>query len=161
MVKRYKKEIPTLVQSKCFLWFVSQFAEIFKASNGYGRWLHEYQQMDLKGWFTPEKLRELYIPILKGSSALTYVYWDAVNNICTQALDHAMAFMEVQHYEIRTITGIIAVDDNNFPLIGLTLNYALKTCKAMNQEAEEELFRVYNDKTKRPVNKNYYNYPNF
>lgn len=161
MAKKRYKEIPSIVHSECFLWFVAYFLYIFKKNQGYGRWLKEYQQMDAKDWFTPKKLKELYIPILEGTSRLSYIYWDAVNSICTQALDRATAFMTIQHYEIRTITGVIAIDDNDFELTGLTLNYAIKTCKAMNEEAEEELFKVYNSKTKRPINKIYYQYPTF
>lgn len=155
------KEIPSVINTQCFLWFVSYYLYIFRKNQGYGRWLKEYQRMDEMKWFEPKKLRELYIEILKDQSDLTYIYWDAVNSICSQALYNTNGFIATQNYEIRTITGAIALDDNDLELTGFTLNYALKACKAMNEGAEEELFRVYNLKTKRPIAKIFYKYPTF
>ena len=44
-------------------------------------------------------------------------------------------------YEIRVITGEIALDDNGQELTGLSFEEAFSTCKSMNEEAEELLFK--------------------
>lgn len=174
-------DLPVVIGTPCFLWFVEYYMLIFFKANGrehwlkrdgsyekwlrsrkgYGRWLKEYQRMDAQGLFTPEQLQELYKPILMGTSKLSFIYREAVNYICSQAQRMAEAFLTQQVYEIRVITGAIALDDNDFELTGLSLNYALKTCKAMNKEAEEDLFRVYSSRIKRPINNKLYKYPTF
>lgn len=159
--KKIYAPIPPIVNTDCFLYFVTYFLRRFRAAKGYGRWLKEYQRMDEQGLFTPEQLRELYKPILEGSSKLTYIYKDAVNSICSQALTMTESFLTTRIYEIRTITGAIALDDNDYELVGLPLNRALIICKAMNIEAEEELFIIYNGKTHRPIAKAMYNHITF
>ena len=153
-MKQLKKkivEIPRVIYTGQFLRFVAVYANRFKATNGYGRWLAEYSRMDEHGWFKPEKLRELYIDILKDTSALSYIYWDAVHYICIQALDATKAFVSANSFEIRVITGEIVFDDDNKELTGLSMEEAISICNAMNEEAEELLFRVYNSNTNKIV----------
>ena len=71
-LKKKTAEIPRVIYTDQFLRFVAVYANRFKATNGYGRWLAEYRRMDEHGWFKPEKLRELYIDILKDTSTLSY-----------------------------------------------------------------------------------------
>lgn len=73
-MKKKAVEIPKIIYTNQFLRFVGIYANEFKASNGYGRWLAEYKRMDERGWFKPEKLRELYVDILKDTSTLSYIY---------------------------------------------------------------------------------------
>lgn len=73
-LKKKTVEIPQVIYTDQFLRFVAVYANRFKATNGYGRWLAEYRRMDEHGWFKPEKLRELYIDILKDTSTLSYIY---------------------------------------------------------------------------------------
>lgn len=80
-MKKKAVEIPEVVYTDQFLRFVAVYANRFRATNGYGRWLAEYRRMDEQGMFKPEKLRELYIKILDGSNTLSYIYWDAVHYI--------------------------------------------------------------------------------
>lgn len=150
-MKKKTVEIPQVIYTNQFLKFVEHYANRFKATNGYGRWLAEYRRMDEHGWFKPEKLRELYIDILKYKSTLSFIYWDAVHCICVQALDAAKAFALTNSFEIRVITGEIAFNDNDEELKDLSMEEALTICKAMNDEAEELLFRVYNSNTNKPV----------
>ena len=150
-MKKKTVEIPQVIYTDQFLRFVAIYANRFKASNGYGKWLVEYKRMDESGWFKPEKLREFYADILKGTSTLSYIYWDAVHYICVQALDAAKTFALTNSFEIRVITGEIAINDNDEELTGLSMEEALAICKAMNDEAEELLFRVYNSNTNKPV----------
>ena len=112
-IKKKTVEIPQVIYTDQFIRFVAVYANMFKATNGYGRWLAEYKWMDEHGWFKPEKLRELYIDILKDTSTLSYVYWDAVHYICIHALDAAEAFASANSFDIRVITGEIAVNDDN------------------------------------------------
>lgn len=150
-MKKKAVEIPEVIYTDQFLRFVAVYANRFRATNGYGRWLAEYRRMDEQGMFKPEKLRELYVDILKDTSTLSYIYWDAVHYICIQALDAAKAFVSANSFEIRVITGEIAFDDNDEELTDLSLEEALSICKAMNEEAEELLFRVYNSNTNKIV----------
>lgn len=107
--------------------------------------------MDEHGWFKPEKLRGLYINILKDTSTLSYIYWDAVHYICIQALDAAKAFASANSFDVRVITGEIAVNDDGEELTGLSMEEAISICNAMNEEAEELLFRVYNSNTNKLI----------
>lgn len=150
-LKKKTVEIPQVIYTDQFLRFVAVYANRFKATNGYGRWLAEYRRMDEHGWFKPEKLRELYIDILKDTSTLSYIYWDAVHYICIQALDAAKTFALTNSFEIRVITGEIAFNDDDEELKDLSMEEALAICKAMNEEAEELLFRVYNSSTNKIV----------
>lgn len=150
-MKKKAVEIPEVIYTDQFLRFVAVYANRFRATNGYGRWLAEYKRMDEHGWFKPEKLRELYIDILKDTSTLSYIYWDAVHYICIQALDAAKAFALTNSFEIRVITGEIAFNDDDEELKDLSMEEALAICKAMNDEAEEHLFDVYNSNTNKIV----------
>lgn len=150
-IKKKTVEIPQVIYTDQFIRFVAVYANMFKATNGYGRWLAEYKWMDEHGWFKPEKLRELYIDILKDTSTLSYVYWDAVHYICIHALDAAEAFASVNSFDVRVITGEIAVNDDDEELTGLSMEEAISICNAMNEEAEELLFRVYNSNTNKIV----------
>lgn len=150
-LKKKTVEIPQVVYTDQFLRFVAIYANKFKATDGYGKWLVEYKQMDESGWFKPEKLRELYIDILKDTSTLSYIYKDAVHYICIQALDAAKAFASANSFDVRVITGEIAVNDDDEELTGLSMEEAISICNAMNEEAEELLFRVYNSNTNKIV----------
>lgn len=150
-LKKKTVEIPQVIYTDQFLRFVAVYANKFRATNGYGRWLAEYKRMDEQGMFKPEKLRELYIKILDGSNTLSYIYWDAVHYICIQALDAAKAFASANSFDIRVITGEIAVNDDDEELTGLSMEEAISICNAMNEEAEELLFRVYNNNTNKLI----------
>ena len=144
-------EIPQIINTSQFLRFAAVYANKFKANKGYGRWLAEYERMDKANMFKPEKLRELYIDTLKDTSALSYIYWDAVHYICIQALDAAKAFASANLFDVRVITGEIAVNDDDEELTGLSMEEAISICNAMNEKAEELLFRVYNSSTNKIV----------
>lgn len=146
-MKKKAVEIPEVIYTDQFLIFVAVYANRFRATNGYGRWLVEYRQMDEQGMFKPEKLRELYIKILNGSNTLSYIYRDAVHYICVQALNAAKAFASANSFDVRVITGEIAVNGDDEELTGLSMEEAISICNAMNEEAEELLFRVYNSST--------------
>lgn len=150
-MKKKAVEIPEVIYTDQFLRFVVVYVNKFRATNGYGRWLAEYKRMDEQGMFKPEKLRELYIKILDGSNTLSYICWDAVHYICIQALDAAKAFASANLFDVRVITGEIAVNDDDEELTGLSMEEAISICNAMNEEAEELLFRVYNSNTNKLI----------
>lgn len=141
-----------IINTSQFLKFVEHYVKEFKETNGYGRWLAEYERMSQTGMLKPENIREQYIAILNKTSKLSYIYWDAINCIGIQAFDATKAFMSVNSsYEIRTISDKIAIDDSGEELSDLSLEEALSICKAMNEEAEELLFRVYNSNTNKLI----------
>ena len=150
-MKKKAVEISEVIYTDQFLRFVAVYANRFRATKGFGRWLAEYKRMDEHGMFEPEKLRELYIKILDGSNILSFIYWEAVHYICIQALDAAKAFALTNSFEIRVITGEIAFNDDDEELKDLSMEEALAICKAMNDEAEEHLFDVYNSNTNKLV----------
>ena len=150
-MKKKAVEISEVIYTDQFLRFVAVYANRFRATKGFGRWLAEYKRMDERGMFEPEKLRELYIKILDGSNILSFIYWEAVHYICIQALDAAKAFALTNSFEIRVITGEIAFNDDDEELKDLSMEEALAICKAMNDEAEEHLFDVYNSNTNKLV----------
>ena len=151
-LRRKIVEIPAAVYTDQFLRFLAHYAKEFKANKGYGKyWLKEWTRMEEQGMFKPEKLRELYIDILKNESKLTYVYWEAVHNIGVNALDATKAFISTATYDIRVITGEIAVNNDDEELTDLSMGEAIFICNAMNEEAEELLFKVYNSATNKPI----------
>lgn len=136
-------KLPPEIKTNQFLKFVRLYAKQFKTNNGYGKWLAEYQEMDKLYWFdTPTILRDIYIDILLNNSTQPYIIRDAVYYICTQALEATKALLSRQLFAICLITGEIALDDNDNELTGLSFENATILCKAMNDEAEEILFRV-------------------
>ena len=136
-------KLPPEIRTSQFLKFVRLYAKQFKANNGYGKWLAEYQEMDKLYWFdTPTILRDIYIDILLNNSTQPYIIRDAVHYICTQALEATKALLSQRLFAIRLITGEIALDDNDNELTGLSFENATTLCKTMNDEAEEILFRV-------------------
>lgn len=150
-LKKKTVEIPQIINTSQFLRFAAIYANKFKANKGYGRWLAEYERMDKANMFKPENIREQYIKILNGTSRLSYIYWDAVHYICIQALDAAKAFASANLFDVRVITGEIAVNDDDEELTGLSMEEAISICNAMNEEAEELLFRVYNSNTNKLI----------
>lgn len=153
MAKKAKTiEIPEVIYTQQFLKFVAINVKSFRESKGFGRWLAEYDRMDANGWFKPEKLRELYLSILKDNFKYSFIIKCAVNYICSPALDAAKSYAKMNSFEIRLITGEIAINNDDEELIDLSLDEAVSICSAMNEEAEEILFKVYNSVTGKYVN---------
>lgn len=151
-MKKKAVEIPEVIYTSQFLKFIEHYTKEFKKYNGYGKyWLKEWTDMEEHGMFKPDALKNLYIDILLGLSKLPYVCKDAVYCICVQALDATKTFALSNSFEIRVITGEIAFNDDDEELKGLSIEEALAICKAMNDEAEELLFNVYNSNTNKLV----------
>lgn len=142
MINKTSK-IPEIVYNPQFLKFVEHYAKIFKRQQGFGRWLKEYQDMDAKGLFAPRVLRLFYIQILTNTFKLDFQREQAVWYICCNARDAAEVYIDERVnslYDIRVITGELAYDDDDDPYTNLTYEEATQIVRALNEEAEEELF---------------------
>ena len=128
-----------------FLKFVEHYTTVFKTTGCLGRWIKEYQDMEDKGQFAPKVIKALYINILRGTSHLDFQRRQVVWFIGRYAEDAAKAYVDEKAnslYEIRVITGELAYDDDDDPYTDLTYEEATQIVKALNEEAEEELFTM-------------------
>lgn len=126
-----------------FLKFVDYYTNIFKRRNGFGRWIKEYQDMDEKGLFVPRILKLFYIQILNDTFKLDFQRKMAVWDICCNAQIATESYIDTKVnalYDIIVITGELAYDDDDDPYTDLTYEEATQIVKALNEEAEEELF---------------------
>lgn len=139
------KKVPDVVKEPIFLKFVEHYAKKFKESNGFGMWLHEYKDMEKKGLFAPKILRTFYIQICTDRFDLGFIRDDAIWYICSQAVDAANTYIDERVnsiYRIVLITGEQAEDEDGDPYTELTYEEAKEICQALNEEAEEELFKM-------------------
>jgi len=136
-------KIPEVVYHPQFLKFIDYYAKAFIARKGFGRWIKEYQDMEERGLFAPKALRLFYIQILGNTCKLDFQREQAVWVICFHAREAAEAYIDERInslYDIHVITGELAYDDDDDPYIDLTYEEATQIVKALNEEAEEELF---------------------
>lgn len=137
--------IPEVLHAPIFLKFVEYYAKKFRAQNGYGRWLHEYKDLENRGMFKPAIIRDQYIKMLKGQFRLGYIRGTAFWWIGVSAQEAAEAYIDNTEnylYKICIVTGEIATDDDDDEYIELSYDEATQICEALNEEAEEELFTV-------------------
>lgn len=137
--------INTIVKHPQFIKFVGVYARRFKQNQGYGRWLKEYQDADTNGQFEPVAIRKHYINILLHRDELNFQYKCAVFKIGVQAEEAAKSYIESRIkalYSIIVFTGELAYDDDDDPYIDLSYDEATEICKLLNEEAEEELFKI-------------------
>ena len=136
-------KLPEVVYHPQFLRFIDYYAKAFIKRRGFGRWLKEYQDMEKQGLFAPRVLRLFYIQILGNTFKLDFQKEQAVWDICCCARDATEAYIDERInalYDIRVITGELAYDDDDDPYTDLTYEEATQIVKALNEEAEEELF---------------------
>lgn len=139
------KQIPSVIDSPVFLKFLDIYIKKFKANNGFGRWLHEYEDMDARGLFKPTIIKELYKKILIDTFYLGFIREQAVYYIGVYAQDAAEAYIKIKDeslYKICIFTGEIATDEDDDEYINLEYDEATEICKLLNEEAEEELFVI-------------------
>lgn len=139
------KQIPDVIDKPQFLKFIEVYTKKFKANNGFGRWLREYQDMDARGLFKPAIVKALYKKILMDKFYLGFIREQAIYYIGVYAQDAAEAYYKNREgylYKITIITGETAVDDDDDEYTELEYDEAEQICKALNDEAEEELFYV-------------------
>lgn len=138
-------KIPDVIDKPQFLKFVEVYAKKFRANNGFGRWLHEYQDMEARGLFKPTIIKALYKKILQDKFYLGFIREQAIYYIGVFAQDAAEAYYKAREdylYKIVIITGETAVDDDDDEYTELEYDEAVEICKSLNEEAEEELFFV-------------------
>ena len=139
------KPIPDVIDKPQFLKFVEVYTKKFRANNGFGRWLHEYQDMEARGLFKPAIVKALYKKILQDNFHLGFIREQAIYYIGVFAQDAAETYYKTREaylYKITIITGETAVDDDDDEYTELEYDEAIEICKALNDEAEEELFFV-------------------
>ena len=138
-------KISDVIYKPMFLKFVEHYAKKFRARNGYGRWLHEYQDLENRGMFKPAIIRDQYIKMLKDQFYLGYIKGTAFWYIGVYAQEAAERYydnVDSYLYKICVITGETAVDEDDDEYIELSYDEASQICKALNEEAEEELFII-------------------
>lgn len=138
-------KIPDAINTPIFLKFVEYYANQFKKNNGYGRWLHEYKDMETKGLFKPTIIRALYIKMLKRTFVLGYIRGTAIWHIGVLAQDAAESYIDRATsylYKICMITGETALDDDDDEYTNLEYDEANQICDSLNEEVEEKLFIV-------------------
>ena len=138
-------KISDVIYKPMFLKFVEHYAKKFRARNGYGRWLHEYQDLENRGLFKPAIIRDQYIKMLKDQFYLGYIKGTAFWYIGVYAQEAAEKYydnVDSYLYKICVITGETAVDEDDDEYIELSYDEASQICKALNEEAEEELFII-------------------
>ena len=138
-------KISDVIYKPMFLKFVEHYAKKFRARNGYGRWLHEYQDLENRGMFKPAIIRDQYIKMLKDQFYLGYSKGTAFWYIGVYAQEAAEKYydnVDSYLYKICVITGETAVDEDDDEYIELSYDEASQICKALNEEAEEELFII-------------------
>lgn len=138
-------KISDVIYKPMFLKFVEHYAKKFRARNGYGRWLHEYQDLENRGMFKPAIIRDQYIKMLKDQFYLGYIKGTAFWYIGVYAQEAAEKYydnIDSYLYKICVITGETAVDEDDDEYIELSYDEASQICKALNEEAEEELFII-------------------
>lgn len=139
------QKIPEVLNTPMFLKFVEHYTKKFKAQNGYGRWLYEYQDLENHGMFRPAIIRDQYIKMLKGQFYLGYIKGTAFRYIGVYAQEAAERYYNNANsylYRICVMTGETAVDEDDDEYIELSYDEASQICKALNEEAEEELFII-------------------
>ncbi len=141
-----KAPIPNSIYSTYFFKFLEEEYFYFKVTNGFGRWLKEYERAEAAGLFELAAMRDEFIKIQKGISRLDFQTRMVIYEICMAAARKTERYLLTQLcvYEIHLITGETAEDDSGDPLTNLSKEEAFDICNAMNLEAEELLFRVYN-----------------
>lgn len=139
------REIPNVINTPLFLKFAEHFAKKFKEQNGFGRWIAEYQVMENKGLFKPTVVRAFYIKILQGQSRLDYIRNSAIYWIGISAQDAAETYYDNADsflYKICVMTGEVAEDEDGDEYTELSYDEATQICRALNKDAEEELFII-------------------
>lgn len=140
-----KHSIPDYINTQVFLKFVEYYYNKFRRNNGFGRWLHEYEQMEKQGLFKPAVIRALYIKMLNDTFSLGYIKGTAIWHIGVYAQDATKAHFDNAYsfaYKICVITGETAIDDDGDEYIELSYDEATQICKSLNDEAEENLFEI-------------------
>ena len=144
----------TLVMSTAtFLDKIQEYAEDFKRKKGFGRWLKEYEDMDLAGFFEPEELKKLYIDYIKGKFIYGYIYSTAVYYIGVMAYDDTVHYLNNAEFCILNNDGTMYLDEDNDELTELEFSEALSICKSINDDALDYIVYIADSITKKYVYK--------
>lgn len=140
-----KKRALELVKMPEFIKFVDYYLKEWLKYKGWGRWLYEYQQMQDAGLFKPSIFKALYIKELEGTLNIGFIKEEPIHYVGASAIDATesyYAFQQETLYKICVITGEIAEDNDGDLYVELTYEEATQICEALNDEMEEELFKI-------------------
>lgn len=90
-------------------------------------------------------LEKNFIDILLKRDNFNFHYQDAIYHICVYAENAAKAYIDTRInslYSIVVFTGEVATDDDDDPYSDLSYDEAVEICNLLNEEAEEELFKI-------------------
>lgn len=133
MATNYSQNL--IMSTTLFLNKVQKYVDKFKQSNGFGKWLKEYERMDKNGLFEPTKVRKLYIDYLEDSFLYGYIQLSAIHYIAVQAFDETAQILANSEFCIMTNEGGIYVDEDGDEVTELEFSEALDICKAINDDA--------------------------
>ena len=125
-----------LLKSNQFLKFIAVYIAKFKRTNGFGRWLAEYDQMEALGLFKPNNLRAFYCKILVSPANTPYIHREAAHYICVPALDATRAFFAAYSFDIKSGSGEIIEDINRKKLEDLTFQEAIFFYNELRKEGK-------------------------
>ena len=134
-----------LTETPIFLKFVEHYLNDWLKHYGWGRWLHEYQVMYEQGLFKPKIFKALYIKELEGTLHMGFIREEPIHYVGVYAIDATKAYYDSKEsylYKICVITGETAMDEDGDEYVELTFDEATQICKSLNDEAEEELFKL-------------------
>lgn len=140
-----KKQAIELAKKPEFIKFVDYYLKEWLNHKGWGRWLYEYQQMQDAGLFKPSIFKALYIKELEGTLNMGFIKEEPIHYVGASAIDAISAYYDAQQdslYKICVITGEIAEDDDGDLYIELSYDEAKQICEALNEEMEENLFKI-------------------
>ncbi len=140
-----KKRALELVKMPEFIKFVDYYLKEWLKYKGWGRWLYEYQQMQDAGLFKPSIFKALYIKELEGTLNMGFIKEEPIHYVGASAADATESYYTFRQetlYKICVITGEIAEDNDGDLYVELTYEEATQICKALNDEMEEELFKI-------------------
>lgn len=125
--------------TKAFVDAVDKRAKAFKASNGFGRWLREYQQMDENGLFEPKELISIYKAHLNKTSHFGFLQRQAAYYICTLALEDTVKMLTTSSFDIQFESGKLYEDEDGDTIEEVEYLEALQLAVTINSESEDEV----------------------
>lgn len=125
--------------TKAFVNAVDKRAKAFKASNGFGRWLREYQQMDENGLFRPNELISIYKAHLNKTSTLGFLQRQAAYYICTLALEDTVKMLATSSFDIQLESGGLYKDEDGDTIEEVEYLEALQLAASINSDSEDKV----------------------
>lgn len=140
-----------VLETQVFLDMMQQRAAIFKAHNGFGKWLKEYAAMDAAGLFKPQKLKRLYEDILYNRFRFGFVQKQAVYAIGIYAYDDTLKYLQSKEFKILNSDGSDYLDEDGDTVVELSFDEACDICQAINDDALDYVVYIADNETNKFV----------